>query len=335
MIFSPPTHQYIERYSQRIITEKLIGDRSISFLYNTVRESAPALFKAMCSGRMSSLLSFYHYDFLDRQRKGGRDIFDKLNIDWQECTEGLDYYSTPRRIFERQIRYWHTRPMTRNIEAIVSPADSRILIGSFSDTSNLFIKQKFFDLHELLGNKPCWDKPFHDGDFAVFRLTPEKYHYNHFPVDGQVVDIYTVDGEYHSCNPTALVSLPSLYAKNKRVVTIIDTDVEGGTGAGLVAMVEVVALMIGDIVQAYSEHQYDNPTPVRHGLQVRKGFPKSLYRPGSSTDVLIFQRGKVSFAEDLVRHQSRVDVKSRFTNNFGRPLVETDILVRSTIGYRR
>jgi phosphatidylserine decarboxylase len=39
------------------------------------------------------------------------------------------------------------------------------------------------------------------------------------------------------------------YSKNKRVVTIIDTDVEGGTGIGLVAMIEVVALMIGDIVQ--------------------------------------------------------------------------------------
>ena len=130
------------------------------------------------------------------------------------------------------------------------------------------------------------------GDFAVFRLTPDKYHYNHTPVAGIVADIYEIAGGYHSCNPGAVVEIVTPYSKNKRVVTIIDTDVPDGTGVGLVAMVEVVALMIGEIVQCYSTERYDNPQPVTKGMFLAKGRPKSLYRPGSSTDVLIFQQGQ-------------------------------------------
>ncbi len=59
--------------------------------------------------------------------------------------------------------------------------------------------------------------------------------------------------------PVAVINVVTPFSKNKRVVTIIDSDVPGGTGVGLVAMVEVVALMIGDVVQAYSETKYDSP----------------------------------------------------------------------------
>jgi len=66
---------------------------------------------------------------------------------------------------------------------------------------------------------------FAGGDFAVCRLTPDKYHYNHLPVSGRIVDIYEVDGCHHSCNPLASVAVASIYSKNRRVVTVIDTDV--------------------------------------------------------------------------------------------------------------
>jgi hypothetical protein len=72
------------------------------------------------------------------------------------------------------------------------------------------------------------------------------------------------------------------FSKNRRYVAVIDTDVPGGTGVGLAAMIEVVALVIGDVVQAYSEERYDTPRPLHRGMFLRKGTPKSLYRPGSS-----------------------------------------------------
>ena len=217
---------------------------------------------------------------------------------------------------------------------VVSPADARVLVGSCREASALFIKDKFFSFPELLGES-LWMESFRDGDFALFRLTPDKYHYNHVPVSGEVLDIYQLDGVFNSCNPEAIVAVATPYSKNRRVVTLIDTDVEGGTGVGLVAMVEVVALMIGDIVQCYSAREYREPKGVVPGMFISKGQPKSLYRPGSSTDILVFQRGRVEFAADLVANQSRTDAVSRFSKGFGGQLVETDIRVRAALATAR
>jgi phosphatidylserine decarboxylase len=67
------------------------------------------------------------------------------------------------------------------------------------------------------------------------------------------------------------------------------------------------------------------------GMFLHKGLPKSLYRPGSSTTVLLFQPGCVQFAHDIVRNMFRPGVQSRFSQGFGRPLVETEVKVRSLI----
>lgn len=80
-------------------------------------------------------------------------------------------------------------------------------------------------------------------------------------------------------------------------------------------MIEVVALMIGDVVQCYSETQFLDPGTVHRGMFLRKGW--------------------ADFAPDLLRNLDRQDVWSRFTEGFGRSLVETDLKVRSTIGARK
>ena len=125
--------------------------------------------------------------------------------------------------------------------------------------------------------------------------------------------------------------MASLVAKNRRIVTIIDTDVPAGSQVGYVAMIEVVALMIGDIVQACSEERYDRPRAPQPGMFLTRGCPKSLFRPGSSTVVLLFESGRIRFAQDLIDNSLRRDVQSRFSGFFGRPLVETDVRVRSEI----
>ena len=252
-----------------------------------------------------------------------------------ECVDPPRMLNTARKLFERKIRYWECRPMPNDPGAVVSPADAKVLIGSLAENSRLFIKDKFFDLEELLGNRTQrWTNAFEGGDFAIFRLTPEKYHYNHTPAAGRVVDFYAITGAYNSCNPAAVISLAAPYSKNKRMVTIIDSDVPGGTRVGLVAMIEVVALMIGDVEQRYSEVRYEEPRSLNVGMFLHNGCPKSLFRPGSSTVVLLFEKARVNFANDLVRNVSRTDVQSRFSLVFGRSLVETDLNVRSMIANR-
>ena len=329
-------HQYILRETGEIVNERLIADRTINILYNQLRENAPTLFRALTSKRMTSLLGFLHFDLnLPMASHKGMRLLERMGVDWLECIAPEHRFTTARQVFERQIRYRDLRPMDPDPDAIVSPADAKVLIGSLKDTPELFIKGKFFSARELLGEDSPWCAPFARSDFALFRLTPDKYHYNHTPVSGEVVDIYELDGSYHSCNPRAVIALASHHAKNRRVVTIIDTDVAGGSAIGLVAMIEVVALMIGDIVQCYSETGYDNPQPVVKSMRLDKGCPKSLYRPGSSTDILLFQQDTITFSEDLRNNVGRQDVRSRFSSGLGRPLVETDVKVRSTIAVKR
>lgn len=326
------THQYVARDSGLVRDEELYCDRVVDYLYSRVRERAPALFRAAVSARMSSLLGFVNYDLpLGARISGAEALVRRLGIDLSECVEAPPFYTTARRIFERRIRYAEVRPMSEDPLAVVSPADSRMFAGSLSAESVLFIKDKFFSFGEFLG-QPNWARAFAGGDFAVFRLTPDKYHYNHAPVSGVVRDFYEIEGAFHSCNPAAVISEVTPFSRNRRAVTVIDTDVPGGSGCGLVAMAEVAALMIGQIVQAYAAQGYEPGERVRPGLFVRMGQPKSLYRPGSSLDVLFFEPGRVAFSPDLVANQFRGDVGSRFSSWLERPWVETDVRVRETIG---
>lgn len=293
----------------------------------------PSLFRMLTSARASDLLGLINFgEYPGAGIEFKKWLRNNHTIDLDECLDSPENLKTPGRFFERKIRYWDCRPMPDDRSVIVSPADSKVLVGSF-DGFPIFVKDKFFVYEELLGrNKGEWLEAFTEGDFALFRLTPEQYHYNHVPVDGLVREIYEIDGTYHACNPGAVVKVVTPYSKNRRVVTVMDTDVPGGTGIGLVAMIEVVALMIGEIIQCYSGERYESPHPVIPGMFLKKGQPKSLYRPGSSTDLLIFQKGRVRFDEDIVGNMRRQDVQSRFSKGFGTPLVETGVKVRSSIG---
>lgn len=326
-------HQYIERASGKVRTERLYSDAVVRALYSEVRENAPALYRMVTGSAGSALLGFLNYDMpLGSRLTGNLGFLRQNGIDPAECIERPETLDTARKFFERQIRYWDCRPMAEDQGIVVSPADARMLIGSFDETGSLLLKGKFFDFEELIGGeKTAWLGAFAGGDFAIFRLTPDKYHYNHAPVSGTVSDFYEIRGRYHACNPSAVIAEVTPFSKNTRTVTVIDTDVEGGSKVGLVAMIEVTALMIGEVEQRYSRSRYDSPQPINVGMFIERGCPKSLYRPGSSTDLLIFQRGRVRFDPDLIENQTRRDVESRFSLGFGRPLVETEVAVRMGI----
>jgi phosphatidylserine decarboxylase len=325
-------HQYIDRATGNVIREHLVADAVIAKLYSPALESAPWLTRLASSRYVSSVLGYLNYDnVLSSRATGMLRFLRESGIQLSEFVGNLSEYDTPRKIFERQIRYWNCRPLCSKPRAVVCPADARALLGSMQEASGLFLKQKFFSFPELLGESSPWQHSFEGGDYAVFRLTPEKYHYAHSPVSGLVLDIYALEGRFYSCNPNAAIQLLTSFSKNRRVVTILNTDCEGGLAVGLVAMIEVVALMVGQIEQRYSDCRYENPRSVEQGMFLRAGAPKALFRPGSSTVVLLFQLNRVRFAHDLVENQRRGGVQSRFSVMLGKPLIETDVAVRSLL----
>ncbi len=321
-------HQYVCRKSNKIVTEKLQGDRFINFLYSKSREDRNFILKLATSKFLTSFLAHINFNRkLSQERL--KELIKEFNIDKDEFYEPLSKFQTYHDFFERKIKFWDCRVLELNDNLIASPADSKMFAASIKKSSLFYIKEKFFDFDELI-EKEQWKEAFINGDYAIFRLTPDKYHYNHLPVSGVVRDFYEIDGYYHSCNPLSVKILNPL-SKNKRVVTVIDTDVDGGTNCGLVIMVELVAMMIGKIVQCYSEDRYDSPKPINIGYFLKKGCVKSLFRPGSSTVILFFQENRVKFSDDIIKNSLRADVKSRFSENFTRPIVETEVKVRETI----
>ncbi len=326
-------HQYLRRDSRAVITEELFGDRIVRFLYSRVRERAPKLFELALGQRVSSLLGFLNFDLpLAPILLGNRLFLARCGVDLAECLEPPDYFTTPRRIFERRIDYRRCRPIPGNDDAVLCPADARLIMGSLALDSALLIKDKFFAYPQLLGSdKVDWHKVFAGGDFAIFRLTPDKYHYNHLPVSGKVVDFYHIDGCHHSCHPEAVVTVATPYSSNERMVTIIDSDVPGGSGVGLVAMIEVTALMIGRVEQCYSEEGYADPRPVKPGMFLRRGCPKSRYRPGSSTDILLFEPRRIRFAPDLLQIRQGPGPRSLYALDGTPGLREIDVPVRSLL----
>ncbi len=325
-------HQYIDRATGNVVREHLLANSVVSALYSPALEKAPLVTRLASSRYVSRVLGYLNYDNVLSSRATGMLRFLRdSGIQLSEFVGNLSEYDTARKIFERQIRYWNCRPMPENSRAVVCPADARALVGSMEESSGLYLKQKFFSFPELLGDDSPWRSSFEGGDYAVFRLTPEKYHYAHSPVSGRILDFYSVEGRYFPCNPNASVQLITPVSKNRRVVTILETNGLSGSRIGRVAMIEVVALMIGQIEQRYSEQRYEDPCRIEKGMFLRAGSPKALFRPGSSTVVLLFQRDRVRFAADLVKNQRRYEVQSRFSLTLGEPLIETDVAVRSLL----
>ena len=329
------THQYIDRATGSVANERLMADNLIRTLYSPKLEDASLLSKLASSRYLSEILGYLNYDNALSSRMSGMQRFLRsCGINPRELVDDASTLDTARKVFERKIKYWECRPLPGQERCVVCPADSRVTVGSLRETSILFIKGKFFEFPELLGGKGSrWQRKFVQGDSAIFRLTPEKYHYTHTPVAGCVADFYALQGRYHSCNPNAAVQLLTPYSKNRRVITILDTDCDGGTRIGYVAMIEVVALMVGQIEQGYSERRYDSPCPIEKEMFLQRGAPKALFRPGSSTVVLLFEPERIRFAHDLVVNQTKSGVRSRYTTGFGHPVVETDVMVRSALAH--
>ena len=207
-------HQYVVRDSGEVRDERLYWDKAVRFLYSSVRENAPRLFAALTSARVSSFLAFLSYEsFVGRSLSGSRRFLAECGIDLTECADDPATLRSLGQIFERQIRYWEKRPMEESAAVVVAPADARMVWGSLRGQVPLLIKGKFFEVEELLG--PVRDaRRFGDGDWAIFRLTPDKYHYDHSPVAGVVTDFAAISGACHACNPSAVVEMVNPYEKS-------------------------------------------------------------------------------------------------------------------------
>ena len=161
-------HQYVDRTTGLVCTEQLYGDWLLNSLYTAAWEHAPALHRALSSARFSSLLGLFCYDSpLGARLSGTRRFLQACRVSLKECIDPPEQLDTARKIFERKIHYECCRPLPEDDQAIVSPADARLLIGSWRETTLLSLKEKLFDCQDLLDpNKSAWVRNWAKADTA-------------------------------------------------------------------------------------------------------------------------------------------------------------------------
>lgn len=134
------------------------------------------------------------------------------------------------------------RPMVTAVDAIACPVDGRVSQAGPILGDTLFqAKGHDFSLQTLLGGCPERAQPFCDGQFATLYLSPCDYHRIHMPLDGQLREMLHVPGHLFSVNPATVNGVPSLFARNERIVTLFDT------ATGPMALVLVGAINVGCI----------------------------------------------------------------------------------------
>ena len=217
------------------------------------------------------------------------------NIDMSDY-ENREYKSFTD-FFTRKIRYGK-RPVDMAPEALISPADSKLLVYEIEKDTTLRIKGRTYTADEILADSENAGE-FAGGYALVFRLTVDDYHRFCYPDRGCLISRRLIKGKLHTVSPVSKDH--KIYMENTRSVNLLKTE-----NFGTVAYIEVGAMLIGRIV--------DNGTDV-----FEKGQEKGYFEPGGST-VVIFVKN-VEIDKDIMEQSaSGIETKVRYGERIGRAL---------------
>lgn len=277
--------EYIDRESGSIKTEKVYGQRAIQLLYGD--DLLSKVFGTPLLYLSAKVPLFSHmYGYWQRKswtRKKIAPFIDSFQIQKEEMEKTADEFASFDEFFSRKLKK-HCRPIAFE-SASICPADGRYLAFTLDDLSTCFqIKSTTFTVQKLLSDEDGANR-YKGGSVVVIRLAPPDYHRFHFPVDGTPESVRLINGSLFSVNPFALSRGFASYTENKRMATVIKS-----TQCGLVTMVEVGATNVGSIHQTYID-----------GRDYQKGEEKGFFSFGGSAIVLLFEKGKINIAEDLLQ----------------------------------
>ena len=97
-----------------------------------------------------------------------------------------------------------------------------------------------YDSQSLLKNKED-ALLFNNGQFVTLYLSPKDYHRIHMPVAGKLIKTTYVPGSLFSVNPLTAESVPGLFARNERVISLFKTSF------GTMAIIMVGAVIVASI----------------------------------------------------------------------------------------
>lgn len=150
----------------------------------------------------------------------------KINMDEYEKCEFASFND----FFSRKLK-----ADVRSVEVpgrVSAPADCRLL-GNV-DGKLVGIKGRLFAVEELL------KREVHFENVCICRLAPQDYHRFHAPLPCEVVEVYHIQGSYHSVNPISRFN--KVLDENVRSVIVLETS------RGIIYYVAIGATLVGSII---------------------------------------------------------------------------------------
>ncbi len=149
-------------------------------------------------------------------------------------------YASFNAMFTRHLQP-NARPLAGDEHTLACPVDGTLSeFGRIEGERLIQAKGRHFTLAALLGHREDAAR-FVNGTFATIYLAPYNYHRIHMPSAGHIKKMTLVPGRLFSVNGATAAAVDNLFARNERVVSIIDSD------AGAYALVAVGALNVGSI----------------------------------------------------------------------------------------
>jgi phosphatidylserine decarboxylase len=162
------------------------------------------------------------------------------DIDVTEIAEPeLKNYENFNEFFTRALT-----PQARPIapQGVISPVDGVISQIGVIEQGRIFQAKGYdFSLEELFGGADTLSQFFKNGVFCTIYLSPRDYHRIHMPVTAQPRDMVYVPGRLFSVNARSVTTVPRLFARNERLITVCRSE------AGAMALVMVGALFVGSM----------------------------------------------------------------------------------------
>lgn len=205
--------------------------------------------------------------------------------------------------FTRALRA-EARPLPEDTATVICPADGAISeIGQIDGVQLLQAKGRCFSVGELLGGDDELATRFHGGHFVTVYLSPRDYHRVHMPASGKLRSMTHVPGRLFSVAPHTVRTVPRLFSRNERVVSLFDTD-HGPlavvlVGAICVASIETVWAGVVTPPRGRCLRRWHYP-PHRH--QLARGEELGRFNMGS-TVIVLFGPDQVTWRDDLHAEQ--------------------------------
>ncbi|HMA08676.1 MAG TPA: archaetidylserine decarboxylase [Ramlibacter sp.] len=226
-----------------------------------------------------------------------RKFVAHYRVDMSEAADPrIESYATFNEFFTRPLREG-ARPIAD--ASFVCPVDAAISqFGPIEHDQIFQAKGHSYSTRALVGGDQDLAHRFDHGHFATLYLAPKDYHRIHMPCAGRLTRMIHVPGDLFSVNPLTARHVPSLFARNERVVCVFDT------AFGPFVNVLVGATIVGSVATVW--HGQVNPPRTRdirewryedQNIVLAKGAEMGRFLLGS-TVVMMFPRNVLTFVPD-------------------------------------